>query len=179
MKKLFAVCALVLGFGSAANAGLLLEPYLGYEMGTVKDNAAGKMNGTLLGARVAWTAPLMFWAGLDYATTVSANFDSDTNGVADSDAKRSTLWAVVGVDFPILLRGWVGYGLMNEIKLSDYDNKLKGKSTKLGLSFTGLPFICLNLEYLMENFDEQSAGSLSPEAKNTAYVLSVSLPWEF
>ncbi len=179
MKKLLAVCALVMGFGSAANAGLLLEPYLGYEMGTFKDNFEGKMDGTMLGARVAWTAPVMFWAGLDYAFTVSAKFKSDTNGVPDSDAKRSTLYAVVGVDLPILLRGWVGYGLMNEIKFDDYDNKIKGKSTKLGVSFTGLPFICLNLEYLMETFDEQSAGSLSPEMKNNAYVLSVSLPWEF
>lgn len=181
MKKLLVAVVVVMGFASVSNAGLLLEPYLGYEMGTFKDNAEGKMDGTLLGARIAWTAPVMFWAGLDYSTTVSAKFKSDTSGVPDSDAKRNTLYAVVGVDFPILLRAWLGYGLMNEIKFSDYNNKLKGKSTKLGVSFTGLPFICLNLEYLMESFDEQdrTPSGLSPEAKNTAYVLSVSLPWEF
>lgn len=178
MKKLFAVCALIIGFGSAANAGLLLEPYLGYEMGTTKD-ADGKLDGTQLGARVAWTAPIMFWAGLDYTMGVSAKFKPSASGSTDSDAKRSTLYAVVGVDLPILLRGWVGYGLMNELKLDDYNTTLKGKSTKLGVSFTGLPFICLNLEYLMETFDKDSNGNLDPETKNNAYVLSVSLPWEF
>lgn len=179
MKKLFVVCALVMGFGSVSHAGLLLEPYLGYETGTVKDNNDGKMDGTQLGLRAAWRAPVMFWAGLDYTMGVSAKFKPDASGVPDSDAKRSTLYAVVGVDLPILLRGWVGYGFMNEIKLDDYDTKLEGKSTKVGVGFTGLPFVSLNLEYLMETFDKVNGNSLSPESKNNSLVVSVSLPWKF
>jgi hypothetical protein len=178
MKKLFAVCALIIGFSSVSHAGIMLEPYLGYEMGTTKDND-GKLDGTQLGLRLAWTAPIMFWAGLDYTMGVSAKFKPDASGAPDSDAKRSTLYAVAGVDFPILLRAWFGYGFKNELKLDDYDQKLEGTSTKLGVGFTGLPFVSLNLEYLMEDYDKVNGNSLSTHSKNNAYVLSVSLPWEF
>lgn len=177
MKKLLAAFAVVMGFASVSNAGLLIEPYLGYEMGTFKDAAEGKMDGTALGARVAWTAPIFFWAGLDYTMGVSAKYKPDASGQADSDAKRSTLHAVVGVDFPILLRAWVGQSLMNEVKLDD--TTIKGSSTKLGVGFTGLPFISLNLEYIMETFDKNSQGDFATKPKNTAYLISVSLPWEF
>lgn len=178
MKKLFALCALIMGFSSVSNAGLLLEPYLGYEMGTTKD-PDGKLDGTQMGLRVAWTAPIMFWAGVDYTMGVSAKLKPDDSAIADSDAKRSTLYGVVGVDFPILLRGWFGYGFKNELKADDWDTKYEGTSTKIGVGFTGLPFISLNLEYLMEEFDKADGTTLATKAKNTGYVLSVSLPWEF
>lgn len=179
MKKLFVVCALMVSFSGVSQAGVMVEPYLGYEMGTIKDNTEGKLDGTQLGVRLAWTAPVMFWAGLDYTMGVSAKFKPDNSALGDSDAKRSNLYAVVGVDLPILLRGWVGYGFKNEIKLDDYDQKLEGSSTKIGVGFTGLPFVSLNLELLMEEFDKNNGNSVTPKYKNNAYVLSVSLPWEF
>lgn len=178
MKKLFALCALIVGFSSATQAGVMVEPYLGYELGTFKDNNPGKMDGTQFGMRLAWTAPIMFWAGLDYTTNVSAKFKPDSGG-ANSDAKRSTIHAVVGVDFPILVRGWVGYAFKNEMKFSDYDQKLEGNGTKIGVGFTGLPFVSLNLEMIMEEFDKVNGNTATPKVKNNAYVLSVSLPWEF
>lgn len=180
MKKLFAVCALMIGFSSVSHAGVMVEPYLGYEMGTFKD-PDGKMDGTQLGLRLAWTAPLMFWAGLDYTMGVSGKFKPDSSILPDSDGTRTTAYLVAGVDFPILLRGWVGYGFTNTLKLgSEYGSeKYEGTSTKLGVSFTGLPFICLNLEYVMDEYKKLAGIDLPTNAKNTAYVLSVSLPWEF
>jgi hypothetical protein len=180
MKKLLMAFALITGFASVSQAGLLLEPYLGYEMGTFKD-PNGKMDGSQLGLRVAWTAPIMFWAGLDYTMGLSGKFKGDDASNPDSNATRSTIYAVAGVDFPILLRAWVGYGFSNSMKLgSEYaDSKFEGTSTKLGVSFTGLPFICLNLELVMDDYSKFAGYDLDTHAKNNAYVLSVSLPWEF
>lgn len=175
MKKLLLVFALVLGFTSVSQADILVEPYLGYEMGKTK-NSDGKFDGSQLGLRLAYAAPIFFWGGLDYTMGVSATAKPDVG--ANDDGKRSTLYGVVGVDFPILFRAWVGYGFMNEIKF-DTAGKVKGKATKVGVGFTGLPFVSLNLEYVNEKFDEGDAGTIDPEFENNSYVLSVSLPLEF
>lgn len=173
MKKLVAVFAVVLGFASVSQAGLLLEPYLGYEMGKTK-NADGKMDGSQYGLRLAYEAPVFFWAGVD-ATMGSVTVKPD--GGTNSDAKRTTIYGVVGVDFPILVRGWVAYGLSNQLK-SD-TNTLKGSAYKVGVGFTGLPFVSLNFEYLNEKFNDMDGATLSPEFQNDTYVVSVSLPWSF
>lgn len=175
MKKLLAVFALILGFTSAAQARVLVEPYLGYEMGTTK-NPDGKFDGSQLGLRLAYSSPIFFWAGLDYTMGVSGTFKPDVG--SNDDGKRSTLYGVVGVDFPILLRAWAGYGFMNEIK-TDNGGKFKGKATKVGVGFTGLPFVSLNLEYITEKFDENDTFPITNDLENSTYVLSVSLPFEF
>lgn len=173
MKKLVATLVAVLGFASVSQAGLLLEPYLGYEMGKTK-NTDGAMDGSQYGLRLAYEAPVFFWAGLD-ATMGSVTVKPDAG--ASSDSKRTTIYGVVGVDFPILVRGWVAYGVSNQLK-SDAST-LKGSAYKVGLGFTGLPFVSLNFEYLNEKFNDADGATLSPEFQNDTYVLSVSLPWSF
>jgi hypothetical protein len=42
MKKMWLVIALFLGFSGAAHAGVMIEPYLGYEMGTTSGSSPGK-----------------------------------------------------------------------------------------------------------------------------------------
>lgn len=171
MKKLLVVVALALGVSSVSHAGILIEPYLGYEMGTTK-NPSGKFEGSQLGLRLAYSAPLFFWGGLDYTTGTGT---SKPEGGVNEDGKRSTLYGVVGVDFPILVRAWIAQSISNEMKF-DTTGKTKGKATKLGVGFTGLPFVSLNLEYLMEKMDEGDSGTIDPAVENNAYVLSLSLP---
>lgn len=176
MKKLLAVYAICMGFVSVSQAGLLVEPYLGYETGTTQ-NSSGKLDGSQLGLRLAYTAPVMFWAGIDATTGISATVKPDVG--SSEGVKRTTLAGVVGMDFPILVRAWVAYGFSNELKTETSNSKLKGSSYKVGVGFTGLPLVSLNLEYLSESFNDVDGVTLSPEFKNNSYVLSVSLPWEF
>ncbi|AFY02351.1 outer membrane beta-barrel protein [Bdellovibrio bacteriovorus] len=173
MKKLLVMLAVVMGFGSVSHADILLEPYLGYEMGKTTD-PDGKIDGTQLGVRLAYRSPVMFWAGLDGTLGLSGTFKPDTG--SDETAKRTTVYGVVGLDFPILVRAWLGYGFMNDVDLED-SGKMKGKATKLGVGFTGLPFLSLNVEYLKETFDEVDGVDI--DAKNESVVVSVSLPLEF
>ena len=174
MKKLLLVLALGLGFTSTSHADLMVEPYIGYEMGTGSQGTEDfKLSGTDLGLRLGYHSGLMFWGALDY-TMGSGTIDPDNN--PSQDAKRSTLGAVIGVDLPILLRAWIGYGFTNELKL-DADT-LKGKATKIGVGFTALPFVSLNLEVISDEWDDSSGGG-DPDAKNTSYLVSVSLPLNF
>ncbi|UXR66140.1 hypothetical protein EZJ49_07740 [Bdellovibrio bacteriovorus] len=174
MKKLLVVLAVVLGFGSVSHADVLVEPYLGYEFGKTTD-PDGKLTGSQLGLRLAYKTPLMLWVGADYTMGVSGEVDPDST--PKEDAKRTTLSGVVGIDFPILLRAWLGVGFTNDLKLDS--GKLTGKNMKLGVGFTGLPFVSLNLEYIKDTWDEFDGNSLTTDAQNESYVLSVSLPLEF
>lgn len=176
MKKLLAVLTAVMGFASVSQADIMIEPYLGYEMGTFGGGTEGKLDGTQMGLRLAYATPVMLWLGVDGTTTVSATFKPEVG--ANEGSKRTSLYAVAGVDLPILLRGWVGYGFSNELK-GDESDKLTGTSMKVGVGFTGLPFVSLNLEYLKETFNEVGGLSLPEDITNDAYVLSVSLPLEF
>lgn len=175
MKKFLAVFAVVLGFAHASQANIMIEPYLGYEMGKTK-NSDGTFNGSDMGLRLAYAAPVFFWVGLDATSGVSGTFKPDSGG--NDDGKRTTVSGVVGVDFPILLRAWAGYSLMNEIKF-DTLGKFKGSGTKVGIGFTGLPFISLNFEYINEKFTEVDGATLSTDFKNDSYLISVSLPFKF
>ncbi|WP_413577845.1 outer membrane beta-barrel protein [Bdellovibrio sp. HCB290] len=181
MKKMWLVLALLVGFSATAKADILIEPYLGYEMGSHTDlDPTAKTELVNMGARLAYKTPVMLWLGLDYNLGVSGKYKPD--GQSDMDAKRNTLYAVAGVDLPILLRGWVGYGVMDEIKMDGTDNpKIKGKPVKIGIGTTLLPFISLNVEYIMENIDkvETDSGDLDPKGKMDSWMLSVSLPLQF
>jgi hypothetical protein len=174
MKKLLLVLALGLGFTSTSHAALMVEPYIGYEMGSGSIGSTDfKVTGTDLGLRLGYHTGLMFWGALDY-TMGTGTLDPDTG--PNQDAKRSSLGAVIGVDLPILFRVWAGYGFTDDVKMDS--DTMKGKYTKLGVGFTALPFVSLNLEVISDKWDDSANGG-DPDAKNTSYLLSVSLPLNF
>ncbi|MGZ3770600.1 MAG: outer membrane beta-barrel protein [Bdellovibrio sp.] len=173
MKKLLAVFALVLGFANTSNAGLMIEPYLGYEFGKTKDAIDGSLSGSQMGLRLAYSAPVLFWAGLDGTFGSSATLKPDSG--SNETAKRTTVYGVVGLNFPILLRAWYGYSFMDEVNF-EVRGKAKGSGSKLGVGFTGLPFVSLNFEYLNEKFTSMNGVDISPALKNDSYIFSVSLP---
>ncbi len=176
MKKLLVIVALSLGFTSVSHANLLLEPYLGYEMGkTTSSGTESKTELVNLGGRIGWASPIMLWLALDVNLGMNGKVKPD--GSADQDATRNSYYAVAGLDFPILVRGWVGYGFTNELKLDN--GKYEGTGMKLGVGFTGLPFVSLNLEYLTDSYDKFDGASLSTKTELSSYMLSVSLPLEF
>lgn len=173
MKKFLAVCAVILGFSSFAQAGIMIEPYLGYEMGTTK-NSNGKLDGAQYGLRLAYKAPIFFWGGLD---ATMGNLTSKPDGGSNSDLKRTTIYGVLGVDFPILLRAWVGYGASNQLKGDSA--KMTGSAYKVGVGFTGLPFVSVNFEYMNEKHDDMDGSKIDPAFQNDTYIVSLSLPWTF
>lgn len=198
MKKMFAAFALVFGISSLAQAGILIEPYLGYQMGQPKytyassvpsfggQSGSDNVSGAALGLRLGYKL-LLPWIALDYTgTTGTAKPDSKFSS-KDYDYTQTSLAAVVGVDLPVI-HVWAGYGFSNQATYvgsgGNNDMKFKGNYVKAGVGFGFIPFINLNVEYIMNNFNrvdvgngEQDRGDIFSELKSDSILLSVSLPF--
>lgn len=166
-----------------AKANVFIEPYIGYQAGRLASttnagsDATGNIYGTAFGARLGYAVPLLF-AALDYTYATDSASGMSPN-LSDGNGTRSSLGVVAGVKIP-LLRAYAGYGFLDSLKLTQTsaDQTFKGTSLKFGVSFTGLPFIDLNFEYVMSNYTSFDPNNFSKASDNSALV-TVSLPWEF
>ncbi len=181
MKKLIFSTALALGFiPFSTHAGLLIEPVLGYTMGQKLDFSGAKDydggRGLSYGGRLGYqTGP--FQIGADY---LQSSIDMDSSDF-DENADITEWAAFVGMEFPILLRGYAGYifSAEGETEVNNADVDLEdGTGFKLGVGLTPLPFLDVNLEYRNGSFDEYKAGGLKvkKEVDYQAYMLSISVP---
>lgn len=162
----------VLTWGSA-HAALLIEPVVGYNFGSLTNSATDfdeSATGVGYGARLGFQQ-LGFQLGLDY---LSSNLDVDS---LDDNLKTTEFGAFIGYRLPVFLRVYAGYIFSGtgELGNTDYED---GTGTKLGLGFTGIPFIDLNLEYRSVAYDKAKSGSISvdTETEYDVIMLSVSLP---
>jgi hypothetical protein len=192
--KVLLTAVLVLA-AQTAKADLYLEPYIGYGMGTAEiQQSAGKdshyLTSTVIGGRVGLGLPIVF-LGVDYSlgTGTSTVKDNGTGSAAGGDATSTQLFAVVGAHIP-LLRAYAGYGLINDLKLknSNGESTLKGSAIKLGVGYSGLPFVAINFEMITSTFNKISSsagefdiqsGGLIEKASATTYMVNVSLPLSF
>ena len=169
LKKIIVSIFLISSF--SANAGLLLDPYVG--MGNAKStfDAASlddtNDNATVLGARVGYSF-LLFSLGADYQM---ATIDGST---------RNNLSAFVGFDLPILLRVWAEYTLNSSVDNDDLPSSVDvtfNDGYSVGVGFTGFPLISVNLEIEQTNYTYENypvVGDL--DVSSAAYILSVSFP---
>ena len=183
LSKLTILLALVFGYSTQAQAGLLIEPVVGYSVGkfnseyefggaTVqKDDDS--LKGTSYGGRLGYQN-LGFQLGLDY---LASSLQIDGN-----DFGTSEFAGFVGFEFPILVRVYAGYVFSGTGTLEDDngdESKLKGGTgPKIGVGFTLLPFLDINLEYRRVTYDSFDAGAgATLDADYSATMLSFSLPF--
>lgn len=192
MKKLLMAFFATLALSATAQASLMIEPYIGYELGSVKEDnvttpansTTGSLNGTAIGGRLGYRF-LMPWIALDYKY-LNGKLKPNNSAVNDQTATQSSLGAVVGIDLPVLLRVWAGYGFMDDMSLKDSvsgnTDKLKGSYTKAGLGFTFLPLVSLNVEYQQNNYTKLNGGDIKTtysKFDHNSVMVSVSLPLHF
>jgi hypothetical protein len=182
---------------SAAQAGILIEPYLGYETGdsTFKyvpsiDPSGTEFTDSLSGVGYGMRLGYQFmipWVALDYSSgTQTAKVDK---GRDSYDMTKSSLGAVVGVSLP-LIRAWAGYGFSNEMTkkgtAGSADTKLKGTYLKAGVGLGILPLLELNLEYKINDLKkvdlgagagEQDKSAIFDSTKYDTIMFSVSMPF--
>jgi hypothetical protein len=168
-------------FVSRTNAGVLIEPVVGYNLGTSFDveNSDEYTGGTGLayGARLGYQQ-LGLQLGLDYLNSSVDMNDDDF----DKNVDMSEWAAFVGFEFPILFRVYAGYifSASGTTELGGADIELnKGSGTKVGVGFTGLPFVDLNIEYRTGSFKEYDSGNTTFDDKTSykSIMLSASLPF--
>lgn len=187
-KQFFIFFALVIAAIQAASAAILIEPVVGFTVANKFDYKATtdsptedefKGSGFAYGGRFGYQN-MGFQLGLDY---LKSAVDVDEKDIK-SDITTSEWAAFAGFRFPILLRFYAGYIFSGtgEYKTASNNVDLKnGSGYKVGVGWTLLPFLDLNLEYKKTNYDEAKVGSskLGVDVDNSSYLLSVSLPFTF
>jgi hypothetical protein len=149
----------------------IIEPFVGYEMGDYK-TGSGKndLAGMNFGARLGGTT-LGFMYGVEFqAGTVSY----ENPGNADVDLDTTDIGAFVGYELPILLRAWATYYFSHKADVSTGGDRKGDGGMKIGVGFTGLPLVSINLELMNRKFDESSSGAI--DHSTNAYMLSLSVP---
>lgn len=201
-QKWILTTVLFLALSPLSHAGILIEPYLGYEItkNSATVNAAylsspvdfdkgGSATGGNYGLRIGYKLPVFFWAALD-ASMGSGKQKYDNSLVfTDDDFSRTVIGATFGVDLPILLRAWVGYGFSDQLTLktaTGVKDTLKGTNTKVGIGLKMIPFMSVNVEYILRKYTDATGDTyVSPTTYSTVYgkseqssvLLSVSVPF--
>ena len=124
------------------------------------------------GARLAYTQ-LGFMAGVDFGMR---NLTYDKSGFEDST--NQDIGLLVGYEFPVLLRVWGAYLLDSSLKAED-SSKITGSGFKLGVGYTAMPLVSINLEMINNTYDKVGSATLSPKGELQTYMLSVSVPFGF
>jgi hypothetical protein len=164
----------------AARADLLIEPYLGYMAGSWSQrNTSTSMSGLDYGARLGYQS-LGFMVGVDY---MSGAMTDKSSNPGSFNITPSDLGVFVGYKFPIMIRVYGVYNFMSDPKYTYGADTMKpdGSSYKLGLGFTALPFVVINLEYYGGTYtkDDHTPAQLPPNITTQMFGLSVSLPLTF
>lgn len=181
LLRSFKLMAVVLGvsfMASASHASLLIEPHIGYNVsGTGESGLDVDYSGPQYGARLGYQS-FGFMLGMDY-TKGSGEYESKVGGVTTKqDYDTDDIGAFVGYEFPILLRVWGTYYFSSKMELKgggDYS----GDTKELGVGFTALPFLSLNLMYRLVNHDEVKGGGVTRnvDMDYKEIVVGVSLPF--
>lgn len=182
MKNLILLFSITLfAFTSTAQAGFLLEPYMGMHFNsTYKDNdCSGNCDGSISGIAIGGRAGfqnLGFMFGVS-GKRVSYDVEDSTQG----DLATTTIGVFAGYDFPILLRVWGEYILSGTGAYDDSSSNQElnvGSGTTLGVGYKIFPFISLNLEIGSLNFDETTydGGSNKIDTDLNTYMVGISVP---
>lgn len=181
MKKFIVLSAALMSvfYYTNAKADVLIEPYIGYHLDGKLGEDEAKFSGTGIGGRIGYQN-LGFMLGLNLQR---GNLEIDEKGY--DEFELTTYGAFIGYNLPILLRFWgeyiVGGSGTAKTSVGDIDLEKMG-GYRLGVGFTGLPFVSINLEMSQVVSGEQKlpagmGGSTSKEdADINSYLLSISLP---
>ena len=164
-----------------AQAGLLVEPVLGLSMSTLEgDSSKEEGSGVSIGGRLGYQN-LGFQLGIDYLKSTISLDDSSYK----SDLDSTEISGFVGFEFPILFRVYAGYILSANAE-ADADfgsgkntaSLTDGSGMKLGVGFTGLPFVDINFEYRKGTYGTfKYITEQEIDTDFSAYMSSLSLPF--
>lgn len=178
MKKLLGVLTISFLTTLSARASVLIDPYFGYmTSGSASFAPGASETGTEIGARLGWDF-LGLGVGLD--TILSGKYTYASSGV-NVDVTPSLMGLFVSYKFPILVRGYATYFITAKEKNTAGD-VYSGTATKIGVQFTGLPFIAIGLETYSGSYKDYtpaggSSGSASETSTHTNFTISA--PFNF
>jgi hypothetical protein len=128
-----------------------------------------------MGLRLGW-GMLGFAVGLDYGTAATTGEFPAPAGDIDVDVTDMGLF--VSYEFPILVRAYATYVFDAEAEVEN-SSTLSGTGTKIGVGFTGLPFVAINVEMFTHSYDEEDPAAASTDTTFDGTMVSLSLPLSF
>jgi len=151
---------------SQSQALILLDPYLGYKMGSGENSLSSKteydFDTLTYGARLG-VKSFGLSLGLDYSMA-SGELETKTSASTSKDDRdQKSLGAFIGYDLPAFFRVWGTYFFEMEFEDTtgtDSGDTLSGSGLGLAIGYTGLPFVSLNLEYRMFTLDERETSGV-------------------
>lgn len=173
MRKIFLLCIMMMTMGFI-HAGVLIEPFAGI---TIQGNAKpddSAYSGQVMGARLGYTN-LGLMLGLDYR---QANITVEQT-TGDIDFSHSIYNFFIGYQLPVMLRFWYAHTIGGEGSVDSMNAKYSEPSgSVIGVGFTGLPFLSLNLEVSNFAFGKVDVSGVSADSQleGQHYLLSVSFP---
>ena len=192
---MFFLMMLLLCTAQYSHAGLLLEPVLGYSSGEILDNdemAKDSLSGLSYGGRIGYQHS-QYQIGFDY---LRSSYQVDE--MDDFSSQEAGIF-VAYISPENHVRAYLGYMIYSAIKFSasanvevdgnnvyvDFDAKTtKGSGFKVGVGYTGLPYVNINLEYRRSTFSEYEIEALGQSLSTSADwelgvgMISVSAPFE-
>lgn len=194
LRSSFAILLFLTLASVESHAEILIEPFVGHEQsGSTADG--DKTTAIDFGARLGYmTGGLSF--GLHYSMFSGDREQTDDAGVEKHDLSGSDLGLFVGYRFPMLIKVWATYFLLSTAKIASYtidpdgtgplaalngDIELKGKGTEIGVGFTFIPFVDLNVSYRQLTYDDNSYTAASyadiSDSDRDALVVTLSVPF--
>jgi len=178
MKKCLLVLFIIFEMSSIqAKADLLLEPYLNILISGKDSETSNTYSGNELGARIGWSN-LGLTLGLDVLGLGVIKVKGTTGSV---DLKPSGIGVFISYTFPILVRGYLSYFPTYTGKVDSINFESTGSGSKIGLQYTGLPFVYLGLE--LESISNKSRvlnGSKADYDRSLSFThFTVSAPFSF
>lgn len=180
MKKLIILMTLTLSLQGFA--GVLVEPYMGYGITGFEATDTGSssavefaVDGQSVGGRLGITM-FGFFAALDYEMgSRDFELDSGTSSqtLVEKDVKNQGI--AIGWDVPILpIRFWGKYIFSSEWE--EGPTLWEGKASAIGVGFTMLPIIDINIEVKKYTLDS-GTGSLG-EVTGQEVFIGLSAPFD-
>jgi hypothetical protein len=185
LSQLALVLLLIFGYVSNTHAGLLIEPLVGFSYGKLNSELSGLstntdtlgLKGASYGGRLGYQN-FGLQLGLDY---LSSNMKY---GADDNKFKTSEFGGFIGYELPVLFRVYAGYVFSGTGTLTDDTNNLSvdlksGSGPKVGIGFTLLPFLDINVEYRSISYaiNEDIFAGVDSQFDYNAVMVGLSLPF--
>lgn len=170
MTKTFYICLFFLLMGSSASAmslsALLFEPSVGYRHETVQwtdmshNETKLKAATPVYGLKFGYRSPIGVDVNLGYDHSNGKMDISAAGETQKSSFSHQTGSAQLGINALGLMKIYLGYAFLNELKLDGTDSvggfKLSGPAYLVGLQFKIFPFLNLGAQYNLNQFNQIS-----------------------
>jgi hypothetical protein len=190
MSKFLSVLILFLGF--QAQAGVFVEPFLGYDQSKLKTTTNGGAEGSSTNSGMDYGLKLGYglsnglWFGVDYIGG-SGKSKGDEAGATESDYSKSAMGALIGYSKGRFSM-WAGYGFSDKFTLKESgsaDLDITGTNMRIGFGYLAASHVAINFDYVIPKYtkmaqsgNEATISDLYSKFDTSGMMLSVSFPFQ-